>query len=148
MNNGILRYAVALVAGIGCRSHDPTGRGGDTVVVPAPERGPAGTTVPNGNGGGPAAGDTPEREGAIDSLAHARCNAAARCGAIGSLREEPTYWECVEIARVDLRTSFGASTCTAYDGQKLAACVKRTADASCNSYSVLADECAEPRLCR
>lgn len=115
---------------------------------PAPTPQPEGTKAPEGTGGGPIAMDGRDRESAIDRLANARCQAAERCGAVGVLRDHTSFSECVEIARADLRGSFGAATCGSYDEEKLATCARRTGDAACGSEKKLFDDCVESKLCK
>lgn len=143
-----LPYAVAvgLFAFAGCRADERT-RANEVPVAPAPEPGPEPTAPPAGVGGGPAAQGRWGREGAIDRLAHARCQARERCGNVGTLRDHASYSECVEVARSELRGSFGAATCESYDDDKLSGCVRKLGDSACGNESQLSEECVESALC-
>jgi hypothetical protein len=122
--------AVCLVAAAGCRSEKRTSTDESS----------------GGVGGGPR---TNAREGVIDRLAHARCQARQRCGPKGTpITEHESYGECVDVARADLRGSFGAATCDAYDDAKIDACARTVAERACGPDNKLTDDCVESKLCR
>ncbi len=136
--------AVGFFAFAGCRSDDRATGPSGTPTAPAP----ATPAPPEAVGGGPVASTGSSREGTIDRLSHARCQARERCGNVGVLRDHASYSECVEVARAELRGSFGAPTCTAYDEDKLDGCVRKVAEAPCGTENKLSDECVEAALCR
>lgn len=133
MNRIAFTIAVSLLTMVGCRSED---------------RRSTNETPPSAVGGGPR-DDAQSREGVIDRLAHARCEARERCGAIGSpTSDHVSFSECVEIARGELRSSFGASTCDAYANDKVEGCARELTGQACGSETKLTDNCVESKLCR
>jgi hypothetical protein len=139
--------AVGLFAFAGCKSDDRSTR---TQEAPVIEPAPVPAPPPESVGGGPTAegASSWDREGAIDRLSHARCQARERCGAVGAMRDHTSYGECVEVSRADLRGSFGAATCQGYDEGKLDGCARKLADSACGSESSLSEDCVESKLCK
>jgi len=128
-----ITLAVGLFAVIGCRSDERSSTMTTDVPSATPPAGPI--------GGGPRT-DAWSRDGVIDRMAHARCVARERCGAIGKpTADHVSFSECVEVARADLRGSFGASTCDGYDHGKLEGCARELSDAACGTETKLTDNC-------
>jgi hypothetical protein len=142
---------VACAAGfLGCRSDDrPVSNNNAPVVTdPGPAPAPAPAPAPEAIGGGPTV-DMWSREGAIDRLANARCEARERCGAVGKMTSDHTsFGECVSVARAELNGSFGASTCENYDSAKIDGCARELSDSPCGTETKLSENCVESKLCK
>lgn len=147
-----LAVAVGLIALAGCRADNrattSTESLNETPAINAPP-----VSQPDqpsaGVGGGPVAPrEGWDREATIDRLSQARCHARERCGAVGVMRDHTSFSECVEVARADLRVSFGASTCDLYDEGKLAGCARKASDSACGTENKLTDDCVESALCK
>lgn len=142
----IVGLTVHSVVWSGCRADR-----GVTAYEEPPSAGPVndaragGVPPPEVTGGGPA--DHWSRDGVIDRLAHARCEAKQRCGDVAPVRGFMSYSECVATARHDLRFAFGAPTCEAYADDRVDACAQKQVDARCGTEDTLSAECVEASLC-
>ena len=135
---------------LGCKSDDrPVSNNNAPVVTdpgPAPIPAPA---EPGAVGGGPLVEDAWSREGVIDRLAHARCQARERClTSVSPTADHVSFGECIEVARADMRGAFGGAGCNAYDTAKLNGCARELSDAACGSETKLTEGCAESKLCK
>ena len=140
--------AVGLLAFAGCRADDRSTLSNETPTAPVSQPDQPSAGVP-GVGGGPVAPrEGWDREATIDRLSQARCQARERCGAASVMRDHTSFSECVEVARAELRGSFGASTCDLYDDEKLAGCARKASDSACGTESKLSDDCVESKLCK
>lgn len=140
MNRIAITLAVGLFAVAGCRSDDRRTTTNDVPQTSEP--------APEGVGGGPTVIDGWSHEGAIDRLAHSRCEARERCSGAGEpTSDHVSFGECVSTARTELRASFGSAPCESYDNGKVATCARELSDAACGSESKLSDNCAAAKLC-
>jgi len=142
--------AACVTAFLGCRSDDrPVSNNNAPIVTdPGPAPMPA-PVAPEGTGGGPRDESGWTREGVLDRLAHARCEARERClTAVSPTADHVSFGECIEVARADLRGSFGTSACSGYDTAKLDGCARELSAAACGSETKLTENCLESKLCK